>query len=113
MTSAALSARFGAVGDNNFKVAFALLTTLVINGIISLVLRGFGAVTPPADGSVWDACEMLRDVRSLLSFLAGGAVCFLVLSLEEDDEDAVDEPDGSQREVSTTGREAWQLLASI
>lgn len=100
-----------AAGDSPM-IAFSCLFAMVFAAAVVGILGRLGFLVSAsrcscADSDVYTACEVLRDVRSLLSFVLGAAACCFLVGKEEREEALVDGHDGEEsREIHSDENDA-------
>eukprot|EP00927_Polykrikos_kofoidii_P008828 TRINITY_DN1368_c0_g3_i1.p1 TRINITY_DN1368_c0_g3~~TRINITY_DN1368_c0_g3_i1.p1 ORF type:complete len:116 (-),score=20.79 TRINITY_DN1368_c0_g3_i1:249-596(-) len=109
MSTSSFSAEAHAcVGNSALDI---IIVAAVFVASAAAILGRFGILDGPINGKCSEAsgygtCEVLQDVKSVLSFFAGVALCSVILKREEDVEDSVD----SHGEMGANCSRSLQLL---
>jgi hypothetical protein len=92
-----------------------IIVAAVFAAFAAVILGRFGILDGPIHGNCSEAsgygtCEVLQDVKSVLSFFAGVALCSVILKWEEDD---VEESADTYGDMGANCSRSWHLFTCM
>eukprot|EP00927_Polykrikos_kofoidii_P008832 TRINITY_DN1368_c0_g4_i1.p2 TRINITY_DN1368_c0_g4~~TRINITY_DN1368_c0_g4_i1.p2 ORF type:complete len:115 (-),score=15.84 TRINITY_DN1368_c0_g4_i1:198-542(-) len=111
MTSTSSSSADARACAGNSTLAMIIVAALFAVSA-AVILGGFAILDGPIDGpcseaSGYGTCDILHDIKSVLSFFGGVALCSVILKMGEDD---VEESMNSDGEMGVNCSRSLELL---